>query len=311
LAEYPRNPPASQYEGSMGFWSALTEGVITADQAAELAIPAHTRMIAWCNRWIAHYENRLAYERAMLNEAGGTVSDKTGPEKGGGCQCWASPGRFNGGWSYIQKVNKVSVTVLDNWGNGGRNFTRNIPFDKLTAVMTAAEVQEKRDTGMLSESDFKDSAGTVRGFYLRDTLTPEPKPEPPKSNPKQAAGFESLKDQLRQGIKVVSAPQLFPTPLELAGRMVDLAEINIGDRVLEPSAGTGNLLRALPGIFSFPKLNEKCRQTACDVVAVEINGTLTEALENSGLAQRVICTDFLTCTVEGEPSVWGDSTELS
>ncbi len=108
-------------------------------------------------RWINHTENRLAYERAMLAADGGTVADKTGPEKGGACRCWASP---RGGWSYIQKVNKVSVTVLDNWGNGGENFTRTMPFDKLTVVMTAADVQSKRDAGLLVESSDK------TGFFL-------------------------------------------------------------------------------------------------------------------------------------------------
>jgi hypothetical protein len=56
-------------------------------------------------------------------EAGGIATDKVGPEKGGTCRCWASPGHGRG-WSFIKKVNKVSVTVEDNWGNGGKNFTR-------------------------------------------------------------------------------------------------------------------------------------------------------------------------------------------
>jgi hypothetical protein len=55
----------------------------------------------------------------MLGENGGTVTDKTKPEKGGACRFWASP---RGGWSYIQKVNKVSVTVLDTYGDGGAPF---------------------------------------------------------------------------------------------------------------------------------------------------------------------------------------------
>jgi len=78
--------------------------------------------------------NRLTYERAILAESGRAVADKTGPEKGAPRRCWASPRK---GRSSIQKVNKVSVTVLDNYGNGGRNFTRSIPFDKLLGVMTA------------------------------------------------------------------------------------------------------------------------------------------------------------------------------
>ena len=131
----------------------------TLEEVLAVALNTYPRSIPRYERWINHYENRLAYERAMLAEDGGTVADKTGPEKDGGCMCWASP---RGGWSYIQKVNKVSVTVLDNWGNGGGNFTRTIPFDKLTAVMTAADVQAKREAGLLLESSDK------TGFFLRD-----------------------------------------------------------------------------------------------------------------------------------------------
>lgn len=160
LADFPRDPPASQYEGPMSLWSALDGGVIAELQAREIAIPAHSRTIAQSVRWLAHYSNRLAYERAMLSEAGGTAADQVKPEKGGACVCWASP---RGGWSYIQKVNRVSVSVLDNWGNGGSNFTRTVPFDKLSRVMTSAEVQEKRSAGVLVESQDK------TGFLLRDS----------------------------------------------------------------------------------------------------------------------------------------------
>jgi hypothetical protein len=73
LAEFPRELPASQYEGDMGLWSALDGGIITAEQARDIAIPVHAAMIAHYQRWIAHTENRLAYERAMLEEAGGCL----------------------------------------------------------------------------------------------------------------------------------------------------------------------------------------------------------------------------------------------
>lgn len=134
------------------------------EEIVNVALKTYPRSIAHHGRWLAHYENRIAYERAMLAESGGTAADQTHPEKGGACRCWASP---RGGWSYIQKVNKVSVTVLDNWGNGGGNFTRTIPFDKLTAVMSPAEVQEKRQAGMLAESHDK------RGFFIGSGLSPE------------------------------------------------------------------------------------------------------------------------------------------
>ncbi|PPD24607.1 DUF3560 domain-containing protein (plasmid) [Methylomonas sp. EFPC1] len=168
LALYPRELPASQYEGLMSLWSALTGGVITAEQARDVALKAHARAVASAERWIQHYELRLAYERAMLEDAGGLATDKTGPQVGGGCRCWASP---RNGWSYIKKVNKVSVTVEDNWGNGGRNFKRTIPFDKLKEIMTQADVDAARVDGLLVDT----ADGT--GFILRNTPTNEAKEE--------------------------------------------------------------------------------------------------------------------------------------
>jgi len=202
------------------------------------------------------------------------VADRTKPEKGGACRCWASP--RGGGWSHIKKVNRVSVTVEDNWGNGGANFTRTIPFDKLGAVMTAAEVQAARDDGRLIESDDKS------GFYLRDSV---PQPERPKAEPDAEAGvFAAMRDAVKDGVKVVAADQLFPTPPELAKRVVELAEIRAGDRILEPSAGTGALLDAL---------RAKPLAYTGGLVVVEINRGLAEALESRGYDVR--CSDFLGC----------------
>ncbi len=53
---------------------------------------------------------------------------------------------------------------------------------------------------------------------------------------------------MREGVKVAVVDQLFPTPPDLASRMVDAADIRPGHRVLEPSAGTGALLLAMPNI---------------------------------------------------------------
>jgi hypothetical protein len=123
---------------------------------AARAIQNLEKTVTWADRWITHLTNRLEYERTLLKEQGGIVADQVRPEIGGACKCWASP---RGGWSIIQKVNKVSVTVLDNWGNGGADFPRNMPFDKLTAIMSKAEVDAARQSGQLiGESS--------RGFFL-------------------------------------------------------------------------------------------------------------------------------------------------
>lgn len=106
-------------------------------------------------------------------------------------------------------------------------------------------------------------------------------------------------DQFREsldngGVKpIIVAPQLFPTPPDLAAQVVDMACIRPTDRILEPSAGTGALLDWLPdpeGTLSF------------DVVAVELNVELCEALNGKfnyhapPLAVKIVQGDFLELT---------------
>lgn len=263
---------------------------MTVEQVQEVARRAYPRAIAGCERWIAHYENRLAYERAMLAEVGGTVADKTGPEKGGAVRCWASPG-YGKGWAYIQKVNKVTVTVLDNWGNGGRNFTRNIPFDKLLGVMTAADVATARADGRLQECP-----GGL-GFYLgeppetRDEAKDRTHREYVAAKEETKSDFDAMRETLKAGVKMVSAPQLFPTPPALAARMVELARLCDGDRVLEPSAGTGAILAAM-------REPVNALQGGVAAVAVELNTSLCDQLRRHFVCEapfqvEVVNGDFL------------------
>ncbi len=155
----------------------------TVEEVVERALVHYRSSIRWAQRWIEHTQNRLTYERAMLASDGGIVADKNTPEIGGSCKCWASP---RGGWSVIQKVNKVSVTVLDNWGNGGRDFTRTIPFDKLTGVMSRAEVDAARQAGLLAGE-------SPRGFILR-------------SKPSQAEAVSEPATPVQEEPKVVRLP---------------------------------------------------------------------------------------------------------
>ena len=248
---------------------------MSVEQVQEIAGRVYAASIARHDRWLVHLGNRLAYERAMLGAAGGIAADRTKPEKGGACRSWAGP---RGGWSYIQKVNKASVTLLDNGGNGGRNFTRNIPFDKLTALMAAGQVAEAKASGRLVDT----SDGT--GFFLMDAPPPVTTREPEAVNPAR----EATEAALRAGVVVATVPQLFPTPPDVAAEVVAAAGIGEGDEVLEPSAGTGNLLRALPtGVRAF---------------AVEIDGRLCDALARefavpddaaAGLCRNVLQGDFL------------------
>lgn len=106
----------------------------------------------------------------------------------------------------------------------------------------------------------------------------------PGYQPRERTKFDDLKDTLRAGVQVVSAPQLFPTPKELARRMVSMACISASDTVLEPSAGTGNICNAVMG--------NELRQR---LTAVEINHNLAAALRRNKLLPgvEVVEGDFL------------------
>lgn len=253
----------------------------TVEQVQEAANRAYPAIIEHCNRWIAHFDNRLAYERAMLAESGGTKTDQTKPEKGGACKCWATD-RGRGCWSKIIKVNKVSVTVLDNWGNGGRDFTRTMPFDKLSALMSAAQVEQARAEGrILAEND--------RTLIISDD-SPAKEPQPEESNPKQEAervtpeDVQAMRESLKAGIQTVSAPQLFPTPPDVAAYMAELLDPQPGERIGELSAGTGNLIKAT--LAACPD---------CSMVAVEIAPALVSGLKTSFPQIAVHQADFLQC----------------
>ena len=314
LADFPRDPPASQYEGPMSLWSALKDGVIGPEKARELAMPAYERSAAWHERWLTHIGHRLDYERAMLADGGGTATTRTGPEKGGAVRCWASP---KGGWSLVQKVNKVSVSILHTWGHGAP-FTITMPFDKLAAVMTAAQVAEARAAGRVVET------GDGIGFYLREPPAPddgqgagqerqedraaagEEAPPAPAALPAPAAAtaeeFDAMRAALKQGMRVVVADQLVPTPPDLAAAVVDAAEIEPGHRVLEPSAGTGRLLD--------PLFNSEGTEWALgnggELVAVEINSELAKALRRQYVAATVQCADFLSIDPPRDPAAMFD-----
>ena len=75
--------------------------------------------------------------------------------------------------------------------------------------------------------------------------------------------------------------QFYETPPELARRMVALAEVREGHKVLEPSAGRGAILKAMP---------QTIHRTAG-----ELNSSLVDLVAH---AQRVHYGDFLQCNDE-------------
>jgi hypothetical protein len=104
LDKYPRPAEKSQYEGSMSLHSALSEDIITFEQARDIAIRCHERTIRHRQRWVHHYRNRLSYERAMLDESGGVVTRTQEFEPGGQVLS-------RGEWLTIIRINKSNGQV--------------------------------------------------------------------------------------------------------------------------------------------------------------------------------------------------------
>jgi hypothetical protein len=306
LAQYPREVPASQYEGAMSLWSALEDGVISVDQAREIAVRAHTRMVAHQQRWLEHFDFRLGYERAMLGEQLGTTGKAFDLQPGGRVLA-------GGVWSTIVRVNRQGGTVVSVSTNrrgrvvGAGLITEyaaptaeeaatvkavtklppltNFPGEGVVEITRAQwnEVSKDYRTTERREATATTGAhrvrvalgcfvlpkGSDRGHaYVTVFITDAKRVDPPApaevsrptlpapvrvdpvaapapARPAEPTEFDTMREQLRQGVQVVAVPQLFPTPAELAARMVAIAGLASGSRVLEPSAGTGVLVRAI------------------------------------------------------------------
>ncbi|SMF97066.1 Methyltransferase domain-containing protein [Methylomagnum ishizawai] len=119
-------------------------------------------------------------------------------------------------------------------------------------------------------------------FEAQMEALPEPKPTRLKPAKAAVVEFEAMRDSLKHGVQMVNTPQLFPTPPDLAERMVELAEIKTHHRVLEPSAGTGNIWRNLSGKRQGVEIHPDLANRLRDMVTQGDFG--------------IICADFLECS---------------
>jgi phospholipid N-methyltransferase len=136
-----------------------------------------------------------------------------------------------------------------------------------------------------------------RSFFERKLQRPEPA-EPAQveqaagedisAKAKQAQAMAAMRQTLAAGVTVVSAPQLFPTPPELARQVVELADIAHGMTMLEPSAGTGALLKAVREATG--------EQAIC--TAVELNGQLFRHLQTLEAGATILHADFMDLRAE-------------
>ncbi len=225
----------------------------TLEQVIEKAREVYPRRIAYANRWINHLDNRLLYEKAMLEEAGASDLLKPAPRPTQlplcnyrapeGVQVRKMYGRDGEKETYPQiEMTKAEYAKLydDYKGTrivGGSHRVRIAVIKRCwyCVFLTDSKVHDKPapvdNTSSLEVA--LDVAAMTRPVYVPPQVTEEQKE------------VKAMRDALKTGIKTVVAPQLFPTPPEIAARMVELAEIENGQRILEPSAGTGNIVKAI------------------------------------------------------------------
>jgi SAM-dependent methyltransferase len=351
FANYDRTLP-------FGTWSALDKNEITVEEATKRAVEAHTRNAEWRERWIAHLNLRLTYERAMLGETGDIAVRREGFDVKPGGQVLTSRG-----WAVVTRVNKSggvvnSFSVAGRWrmkigieevtdyrppseedvakvaaamklpplvnypGEGFRSMTKAewdsrarcsdfYHVDRMVATPEAG-VHRQRVT-IKGGGDFANVSVYITDIPRKDPPAPGgEKPELPARTPivwsdekidelrnkaeaivaPQRAEINekigALREALKVGVQVVSADQLFPTPPDLAARMVRLAGVGEGDHVLEPSAGTGNIVQAI-------------RARGGRAWSVEINERLCMLLDRGSEFHDARCADFLELVIPYAP----------
>lgn len=294
LEKFPRQTPeASKYEGMMSLYSAL-DGIITPDQAKEIAVKAHKNVLSWADRWIKHFENRLLYEKAMLNEQGQSdlLKPKAKPAQLPICNYKTDFIIVNDRWNKgeFSKLEQIEMTK-DEYRTGpedyrGMRIVENSHRVRVKLIRKPGKEYFQREEFcvFLTDSKIHEKPEPIERKPIQPKLTPAKiyTPEPESEEKKK---FESLKDSLKEGVQVVTAPQLFPTPQGIVEKMIDFLELSPGQSVLEPSAGTGNIIKEIINNYDV------------ELTAVEINLLLSKLLENN-FPCKVLNADFLQCNGE-------------
>lgn len=266
-------------------WYALNpdqEHPASVEEFQDVARRVYPRSIANYDRWIAHYENRIAYEKAMLEEQGESkLLEK--PKK-------PKP---------LPLCNYRVPEGLDIENEYHRGEMIHYPQVEMTKAEYADIGTDYKGTRVVDNSH-RVRIGYRRGgsfcVFLTDSKThdrpapiektkPTPcpaipyRPRPEPTNEEKA--FSDMKQAVKSGpVEVVAVPQLFPTPRDIATQMIEAAGIEEGHTILEPSAGTGNLLHAI---------------TCGNVTAVELNHGLVARLRENFPRVTVKQADFLAC----------------
>lgn len=291
-------------------YSDLREGKATPEQVRARIIENAHRIIACNERWLAHYDNRLSYERAMLDESGYTPPPKPKTSAAlpllnySGTVSYRNPYSGEIVTSEAVPITKAELAQINADYKGTRvsacgthriRTALHVPGQgrmSLCVVYVSDSKQHARPSAdavqakAAEEREAAERAADAKRERSFSAIVAREAARDPEQEAKDAQ-FRELKEAIRSGnvprVEVVRATGFYPTPPELAARVAQLADVQPGARVLEPSAGSGNLIAALPNI-----------RPDGEMVAVELNSKLAQALQPH--ADTVHCADFLDLT---------------
>ncbi|MDB2620173.1 DUF3560 domain-containing protein [bacterium] len=275
---------------SMSAWSALDRGLLDYREVASQSVERLARAVEHYDRWIDQISLRIDYEKAILEAQGAAylLKPPKRPKQPPLLNYRAEGGMVTLEHQYhkgeFYKVKQVDMTKAE-WKKiyHESKGTRLIEGSHRVRIWTGLRLMDAHEAVFLTDSKVhKKPAPEV----IPEPALPVAIPSTTRYVPPEPTKFDAMEESLKKGVTVVSAPQLFPTPMGIAEEMAEALNVQSGMRVLEPSAGTGNLLRALPA--------------NCESVAVEINGPLSAALVAHDdrwphLQTTWVSQDFLKC----------------
>ncbi|MEV0379727.1 DUF3560 domain-containing protein [Nonomuraea sp. NPDC050643] len=208
----------------------------------------------------AQLENQLEYDRAQLAaavEAGEFVEyGKHNVHVGDTVVYWRR--------SLVLKVNKVTVSA-----DSGYSWPDKVKFTDIRAIECPHG---------------EDGPAVIAPNRPAKKAPARPKVEVPKLDTEKLKAAANMADNMRVG----RDREAFVSPPAVVDRLMELAEIEFGMTVLEPSAGTGNIAAALVELGAVVDCVELDRNLS-DVLAERVPG-----------AHRILVRDFLDTEPEGQ-----------
>lgn len=171
-------------------------------------------------------------------------------------------------FEYLSKIrNKTQIELITYYGNAVKHNWGD------AAIQSHFDRNKESYEKLGIKSVFQLGLADLQKGMLLDKYSPT-------ETQKQRENEQKIK-QLEMQIFSAQIPGFFPTPIDLIERLIELAEIEEGEHILEPSAGKGDILDAIKVNF----------EDTVHVEAAEINYKLRELLSLKGY--ELVATNFL------------------